>query len=415
MFLIDCTALKSLLHPASLEIACVRLVGCNTRSGCWQHQNRASPPLSRPALPVLQAEWLDLSAEVDAGRLCWTTYLPGHKPKEVIKPKPEPKPEPKSEPKPEASRPPQPAPCSDIIPAMAQPAPSLPDQPPVSRQQHSGSPQIPQRQAAIGHRVAIWWEGDQIWYHGSIKGYTEEGCKHLIYYDDGEMEYLDLSTDRVFWKDLPGRVISPLGSSMPEDALATAEPLLTATAADGMLALAAAVDAAAAAAEPAAPAVPKGPVPDTVPIVCNSSRAVFDVKRTMILLGEGRECTPTEFERLAGKGASKKWKASLRVDKGGGVPGPTMGDWLVDAGLDNPKAPRPKAAPAMHAARRQQVARQRFGNQAPKPQGKQVIHLQLHLLGALATENQGLARWDVCMHQCWQTCIGRGSDMAACC
>ena len=211
-----------------------------------------------------------------------------------------------------------------------------------------------------------------MWYHGSIKGYTEEGCKHLIYYDDGEMEYLDLSRDRVFWKDLPGRVISPLGSSMPEDALATAEPLLTATAADGMLALAAAVDAAA---EPAAPAVPKGPIPDTVPIVCNSSRAVFDVKRTMILLGEGRDCTPTEFERLAGKGASKKWKASLRVDKGGGVPGPTMGDWLVDAGLDNPKAPRPKAAPAMHAARRQQVARQRFGNQAPKPQGKQVIHL----------------------------------------
>lgn len=321
--------------------------------------------LSRPALVVVQAEWLDLPAEVDAGRLCWTTYLPGHKPKEVIKPKPEPKPEP--------SRPPQLDPCTDIIPAMAQPALPPLNQPPVSQQQHSGGPQIPQRRAAIGHHVAIWWEGDQIWYHGSIKGYTEEGCKHLIYYDDGEMEYLDLSRDRVFWKDLPGRVISPLGSSRPEDALATAEPLLTATAADGMLALAAAVDAAATAAEPAAPAVPKGPVPDTMPIVCNSSRAVFDVKRTMILLGEGRECTPTEFERLAGKGASKKWKASLRVDKGGGVPGPTMGDWLVDAGLDNPKAPRPKAAPAMHAARRQQVARQRFGNQAPKPQGKQVI------------------------------------------
>ena len=311
----------------------------------------------------MQAEWLDLPAEVDAGRLCWTTYLPGHKPKEVIKPKPEPKPEPA-----------QPPPHTHPVSVITQPAPL----PPVAsqqqqQQQQSVGPQIPQRRAAIGHRVAIWWEGDQIWYHGSIKGYTEEGCKHLIYYDDGEMEYLDLSRDRVFWKDLPGRVISPLGSTRPEDALATTKPLLTATAADGMLALAAAVDAAAAAAEPATPAVPKGPVPDTVPIVCNSSRAVFDVKRTMILLGEGRECTPTEFERLAGKGASKKWKASLRVDKGGGVPGPTMGDWLVDAGLDNPKAPRPKAAPAMHAARRQQVARQRFGSQLPKPQGKQVV------------------------------------------
>ena len=313
----------------------------------------------------MQAEWLDLLAELDAGRLCWTTYLPGNKPKEVIKPKSEPR------------EPPQSVPSTHIIPAMTQPAPPPPNQPSASRQYNAG-PQIPQRRAAIGQRVAIWWEGDQIWYDGSIKGYTDEGCKHLIYYDDGEMEYLDLSQDRVFWKDLPGRVISPLGSSRPEDALAKAEAL-AATAADGMLALAAAVDAAAAAAEPAAPAVPRGPVPDTVPIVCNSSRAVFDVKRTIILLGEGRECTPTEFERLAGKGASKKWKASLRVDKGGGVPGPTMGDWLVDAGLDNPKAPRPKAAPAMHAARRQQVCRQRFGNQAPKPQGKQVrTFIQLH-------------------------------------
>lgn len=317
--------------------------------------------LSQTALLVLQAEWLNLPAEVDAGRLCWTTYLPGHKPRDIIKPKLEP------------SEPPQPAPCTDIVPAMTEPAPTPPLEQPSASQQHSASPQIPQQRAAIGHRVAIWWEGDQIWYHGSIRGFTEEGCKHLIYYDDGEMEYLDLSRDRVFWKDLPGRVISPLSTHLPEDALATTpEPLRTATAADGMLALAAAGDAAE---EPPAPAVARGPVPDTVPIVCNSSRAVFDVKRTLILLGEGRECTPTEFERLAGKGASKKWKASLRVDKGGGVPGPTMGDWLVDAGLDNPKAPRPKAAPAMHAARRQQVVRHRFGNQAPKPQGKQVSAL----------------------------------------
>lgn len=308
----------------------------------------------------MQAEWLDLPAEIDAGRLCWTTYLPGHKPKQIIQPKIEPKVEP--------SQHPQPALCTDIVPVMPDAAQAPADQSPA-RQQYNGGPQIPEGRAAVGHQVAIWWEGDQIWYHGRIKDFAQEGSKHLIYYDDGEMEYLDLARDRVFWKDLPGRVITPLGTSRPEDDLATAEPPPTATAADGMLALAAA---ASAAAEPAAPAVPRGPVPDTVPIVCNSSRAMFDVKRTTILLGEGRECTPTEFERLAGKGASKKWKASLRVDKGRGVPGPTMGDWLVDAGLDNPKAARPKAAPAMHAARRQQVSRQRFGNQAPKPQGKQV-------------------------------------------
>lgn len=58
--------------------------------------------------------------------------------------------------------------------------------------------------------------------------------------------------------------------------------------------------------------------------------------------------------------ASKKWKASLRVDKGGGVPGRTIGDWLIDAGLDTPKAARPKA-PSLNALRRRQGAHMRAG------------------------------------------------------
>ncbi len=39
-----------------------------------------------------------------------------------------------------------------------------------------------------------------------------------------------------------------------------------------------------------------------------------------VRLEGGREVSPTEFERLAGKAASKKWKASIRVDK---VPAPS--------------------------------------------------------------------------------------------
>ena len=222
-----------------------------------------------------------------------------------------------------------------------------------------------QGKAAVGQKVAIWWPDDHAWYHGRIQGFQVARGEHLVHYEDNEVEWLDLAKERVLWKDLPGSPVTPFSSATDADASAAAEV----PAESGMLALAVAAPKAA---EPAAPAVPKGPVPDTVPIVCNSSRAIFDVKRTCILLGEGRECTPTEFERLAGKGASKKWKASLRVDKGGGVPGPTMGDWLVDAGLDTAKAPRPKAAPVLHAARRQQVSRQRFGSQAAKPQGKQV-------------------------------------------
>lgn len=44
-------------------------------------------------------------------------------------------------------------------------------------------------------------------------------------------------------------------------------------------------------------------------------RGTFDVQRMLVILDGGREVSPTEFERLAGKAASKKWKASIRVDK----------------------------------------------------------------------------------------------------
>jgi hypothetical protein len=44
-------------------------------------------------------------------------------------------------------------------------------------------------------------------------------------------------------------------------------------------------------------------------------RGSFDVVRTCVILEGGRDVSPTEFERLAGKAASKKWKASIRIDK----------------------------------------------------------------------------------------------------
>ena len=33
-------------------------------------------------------------------------------------------------------------------------------------------------------------------------------------------------------------------------------------------------------------------------------------------------------------------QSSLRVDKGGGVPGRTMADWLIDVGIDQPRTDR---------------------------------------------------------------------------
>ncbi len=33
-------------------------------------------------------------------------------------------------------------------------------------------------------------------------------------------------------------------------------------------------------------------------------------------------------------------QSSLRVDKGGGVPGRTMAEWLIDVGIDQPRTDR---------------------------------------------------------------------------
>ena len=54
-------------------------------------------------------------------------------------------------------------------------------------------------------------------------------------------------------------------------------------------------------------AVAKGDLPARVPCNCNGLRGEFDIDKACVIL-EGRECTPTEFERLAGKASSKKWK-----------------------------------------------------------------------------------------------------------
>ena len=47
----------------------------------------------------------------------------------------------------------------------------------------------------------------------------------------------------------------------------------------------------------------------------------------------GKDLGPTEFERLAGKASSKKWKASCRVIAPDGSTRTTIGDYLVVSAL----------------------------------------------------------------------------------
>ena len=61
--------------------------------------------------------------------------------------------------------------------------------------------------------------------------------------------------------------------------------------------------------------VPAKDIPSHLRVCCGGLRGNFDVQRALVILDGGREISPTEFERMAGKAASKKWKASVRIDK----------------------------------------------------------------------------------------------------
>jgi hypothetical protein len=59
----------------------------------------------------------------------------------------------------------------------------------------------PKQKEAIGWRVGIWWDDDMSFYYGAVKGYNKKDKKHQILYDDGVDEWLDLSKEKVDWKE----------------------------------------------------------------------------------------------------------------------------------------------------------------------------------------------------------------------
>ncbi|GIL98347.1 hypothetical protein Vretimale_3734, partial [Volvox reticuliferus] len=80
--------------------------------------------------------------------------------------------------------------------------------------------------------------------------------------------------------------------------------------------------------------------PSEIPIVCNGVLGTFMVASGVVRTQAGKSISPSEFERLAGKAASKKWKVTLRVIRANGQLGPTLGEHLVELGLEEPAAPR---------------------------------------------------------------------------
>jgi len=71
--------------------------------------------------------------------------------------------------------------------------------------------------------------------------------------------------------------------------------------------------------------------PERVQIVCNGMQGVFDATYTMVMPSTGKRCRPSVFVQSAGMGHVGKWKETIKVDDGEGVPGIAIGCWLKEA------------------------------------------------------------------------------------
>ncbi|KAH9730730.1 DNA mismatch repair protein MSH6 [Citrus sinensis] len=48
-------------------------------------------------------------------------------------------------------------------------------------------------------RIRVYWPLDKAWYEGCVKSFDKECNKHLVQYDDGEDELLDLGKEKIEW------------------------------------------------------------------------------------------------------------------------------------------------------------------------------------------------------------------------
>ena len=51
----------------------------------------------------------------------------------------------------------------------------------------------PERFRDEGRRVEVWWDGEQAFFRGTVKGYSAKQQKHIIDFDDGEKDRIKFS------------------------------------------------------------------------------------------------------------------------------------------------------------------------------------------------------------------------------
>jgi hypothetical protein len=50
----------------------------------------------------------------------------------------------------------------------------------------------PERKKDWGRRLEVYWEGDGVFYRGTVTAYSVTSRKHTVVYDDGELERVNL-------------------------------------------------------------------------------------------------------------------------------------------------------------------------------------------------------------------------------
>lgn len=164
----------------------------------------------------------------------------------------------------------------------------------------------------------------------AVTGFNPVTGRHLILYDDREMEELDLSREVVQW-------LGGLGGNAPQEVKVMCGrrgcgcgnwdendncscQCHRATLTHRTLRLY----------HRTPPPHLRAHPPTHRPSFPRSLRGTFRPRHMSVVLEDtGRQVTPTEFERLAGKESSKKWKATIRILR---ETGERVGLWGHDEG-----------------------------------------------------------------------------------
>ncbi|KAL6525912.1 hypothetical protein OROMI_030307 [Orobanche minor] len=58
---------------------------------------------------------------------------------------------------------------------------------------------------ALDRRIKVYWPLDQSWYEGCVKSFDKISGKHLVQYDDGDEEMINLSEEKTEWIEEPAK------------------------------------------------------------------------------------------------------------------------------------------------------------------------------------------------------------------